>query len=83
MTDLSNIKSIKNIIENADLIIRASEISHVFDQVLKICLSKENENNIIMMEDAVTSNFLKLLRLEQQNDNHKEWGKYLKLAPDI
>lgn len=85
MTDLSNIKSIKNIIENADLIIRAAEISPVFDQVLKICLCKddENENNVIMMGDAVTSNFLKLLRLEQQNNNHKGCGKYLKLAPNL
>lgn len=85
MSDLSLIKTIKDIIENADLIIKSAEISPIFDPVLKISknnLFESDNHNVIMMGDGITKNFLNLLRLEQQKVD-KGCGKYLKLAPDI
>jgi len=76
------INTVKDIIDNADLIIKSAEISPIFDPVFKIVLNDNNEPNIIMMGDGIIRNFLKLLKLEQQKVN-EGCGKYLRLAPDI
>lgn len=84
MSNLSLIKTVKDIIENVDLIIKSAEISLIFDPVLKISLNEDvNNTDVIMMGSGIIRNFLKLLNLEQQNNYHKGCGKYLKLAPDI
>jgi hypothetical protein len=83
MTDLSYISTIKDVIDNADLIIKSAEISPIFDPVLKIQRNETKDDpNTIMMGDGITKNFLTLLKLEQQKSN-KGCGKYLKLAPYI
>lgn len=83
MTDLSYIRTIKDIIDNADLIIKSAEISPIYDPVLKILRDQNKDDpNVIMMGDGIRKNFLNLLKLEQQKSN-KGCGKYLKLAPDI
>lgn len=77
------IKTLKGIIENADLIIKSAEISPIFDPMFKIFINEnEDEHNVVMMGNGITKSFLKLLKLEQQKTN-KGCGKYLKLAPDI
>lgn len=78
------IKTIKDIIENVDLIIKQAEISPILDLVYQISVSNEikNDHSIIMMGDGIREEFLKLLKLEQQKIN-KGCGKYLKLAPNI
>lgn len=83
MTDLSLIKTIKDVIENADLIIKTAEISPAYDPILVISLDEITDvSNVIMMGDGIVKKILQLLKLEQQNVD-KGCGKYLRLAPDI
>ncbi len=78
MSDLLLIKTVKDIIENANLIIKHAEISPIFDPIFKIVLKENQDADIILKGPGVSDDFLRLLKLEQQKVVGG-CGKYLKL----